>query len=301
MLSPSVVQLTLEVQHEDGEELGAAEAAGRPFRFRCGQWVDFYVPGMDDVGGFSLCSTPAQLPRLQLAVRRSRREPAAWVHGSAKVGDTVGVRVGGSFWRSTAADPHAATRGVVLVGGGIGVSPLLGMMREWVAWRCGPGGRDASSVLALVHTAAAAEDLVWRDEVAAMQRGAPPGSVGVFYAATAGADRDEGAARRADEAVAAARGVERGAWTLEGGPLHAGTLHAARPGRAVMELARDFVEDPGSGGGEGSLPQDEAELYGATADPLWYLCGPPALLDDTSATLGGHVGVHPGRVRFERW
>uniref|UniRef100_A0A8K9WZN6 Oxidoreductase NAD-binding domain containing 1 n=1 Tax=Oncorhynchus mykiss TaxID=8022 RepID=A0A8K9WZN6_ONCMY len=33
------------------------------FTFRAGQWVDFFIPGMEKVGGFSVCSSPGLLQR----------------------------------------------------------------------------------------------------------------------------------------------------------------------------------------------------------------------------------------------
>ena len=80
--TPTVTVLGLEVE----------DAA---FRFRPGQWVDFFVPQKDFVGGFSLCSPPDAVPSLTLAVKRSTHAPAAWVTNEAAVGDVVEVRVGG--------------------------------------------------------------------------------------------------------------------------------------------------------------------------------------------------------------
>lgn len=60
------------------------------FRFLPGQWVDFFVPGIQQVGGYSIISTPADLQQsgtFQLAVKRSRYPPAVWLH------DKVGMYV----------------------------------------------------------------------------------------------------------------------------------------------------------------------------------------------------------------
>ena len=58
-------------------------------------WVDMFIPGVDKVGGFSIVSTPAELPQVRLAVKAAQWPPAMWVHESARVGDTVDVRAGG--------------------------------------------------------------------------------------------------------------------------------------------------------------------------------------------------------------
>lgn len=63
--------------------------------FLPGQWVDFFIPHVPTVGGFSFVSTPRQLDRcgtFELAVKRSRHLPAAWIHG--KVGVAARVQSG---------------------------------------------------------------------------------------------------------------------------------------------------------------------------------------------------------------
>ena len=66
--------------------------------FLAGQWVDFFIPGVEQVGGYSMCSAPSDLRgeggRLDLAVKASTWAPAAWMHNRAKIGDEVQMRVG---------------------------------------------------------------------------------------------------------------------------------------------------------------------------------------------------------------
>lgn len=45
--------------------------------------VDFFIPGVDKVGGFSMCSSPGLLQRegvVELAVKLANHPPAHWVH-----------------------------------------------------------------------------------------------------------------------------------------------------------------------------------------------------------------------------
>lgn len=61
--------------------------------FQPGQWVDFHAPGVQHVGGYSICSTPQDLQRLgtfELCVKASRHPCAQWVHQQAVAGDKVG-------------------------------------------------------------------------------------------------------------------------------------------------------------------------------------------------------------------
>lgn len=89
-LSPTVLQLLLSIP-----ESHRASAAFHP-----GQWVDFHIPSVSTIGGYSICSTPRTLATqgtMELAVKRSTHPPAAWVHAEAAVGTEVQMRVGGRF------------------------------------------------------------------------------------------------------------------------------------------------------------------------------------------------------------
>lgn len=75
-LSPTVKWVGLSVQPEPV-----------PFVFKPGQWVDFFIPGIEKCGGFSMVSCPEELPRLHLAIKRADHAiPAKWVYHTAKVG-----------------------------------------------------------------------------------------------------------------------------------------------------------------------------------------------------------------------
>ncbi|KAM3679757.1 oxidoreductase NAD-binding domain-containing protein 1 isoform 4-T5 [Ammospiza maritima maritima] len=57
--------------------------ANKDFTFKAGQWVDFFIPGVSVVGGFSICSSPGLLERegiLELAVKHTAHPPAHWIH-----------------------------------------------------------------------------------------------------------------------------------------------------------------------------------------------------------------------------
>lgn len=90
-LSPSVLGLELLVDERHLLE------ESPPFSFVAGQWVDFHIPEVDTIGGYSITSLPEDLPVLELAVKASGHPPAAWVTRQAKVGDRVQMRVGGTF------------------------------------------------------------------------------------------------------------------------------------------------------------------------------------------------------------
>ena len=60
--------------------------------------MDFHIPGISKVGGFSMCSSPQTLAEsgtLDLAVKDSTWPPTNWLHRKAKLGDRVNLVVGG--------------------------------------------------------------------------------------------------------------------------------------------------------------------------------------------------------------
>nr|XP_009937108.1 PREDICTED: oxidoreductase NAD-binding domain-containing protein 1 isoform X2 [Opisthocomus hoazin] len=69
----------------------------KDFTFKAGQWVDFFIPGVSVVGGFSICSSPGLLERegiLELAVKHTAHPPARWIHTECTLDSEVALRVG---------------------------------------------------------------------------------------------------------------------------------------------------------------------------------------------------------------
>lgn len=116
--SPSVKSLRLLVADTD-------------FSFKAGQWVDFFIPGVSVVGGFSICSSPRLLKQermIELAVKYANHPPAVWIHNKCTLDSEVAVRVGGEFFFDP--QPTDAPRNLVLIGGGVGINPLLSILRH---------------------------------------------------------------------------------------------------------------------------------------------------------------------------
>ena len=102
-----------------------------PARFasKAGQWLDLVIPqdgGKPFVGGYSVVSAPRDDGRLQLAIKYADHHHATHhLHTVAQPGDTVYITAGqGSFFF----EPGMA-RHVVLLGAGIGVTPLFSILR----------------------------------------------------------------------------------------------------------------------------------------------------------------------------
>ena len=101
------------------------------FSFRPGQWVDLYI---DDpvvspdliIGGFSITSSPLQKGQIELAVKRIPHGLASvYMHEHARIEDVVTIDGGhGDFYYDVGMSDT-----LVLIGGGIGITPLMSIVR----------------------------------------------------------------------------------------------------------------------------------------------------------------------------
>ena len=132
------------------------------FRFLPGQWVDLSVEvdGVTHTSGYSITSSPIHQGEIELAIKASARHPVArWVHERATVGDRVRVSQGqGPFVYL----PEMSDN-VVLIGGGVGVTPLLSIFRHV---------RDANlpTQVHLVYSVSDSCEILFRDELDAAAR-----------------------------------------------------------------------------------------------------------------------------------
>jgi ferredoxin-NADP reductase len=137
------------------------QADPQRFRSKPGQWLDLAIPqenGEPFVGGYSLVSAPRTDGRLQLAIKYADHHPATHhLHTVAQQGDIVYVTAGqGNFFF----EPGMAKK-VVLLGAGIGVTPLLGILRAIHA--------DMPDVYAhLVYSVAHQDEVLFPEELRTM-------------------------------------------------------------------------------------------------------------------------------------
>ena len=138
---------------------------GREIGFMAGQWVDFFVTldGAEAVGGYSITSSPAEQTAISLAVKRdgSDHPVTNWLHEDAQVGDEVEVSLGGDFFY----EPDEA-ESVVLIAGGIGLTPLMSIVRS--AHELATRTR-----LTLVYSASTPDELLFRDELTSISAANP--------------------------------------------------------------------------------------------------------------------------------
>jgi len=147
--TPSILALKLRITDSD-------------FRYLPGQWVDLSVEidGTPHTAGYSVTTSPIHQGEIELAIKASQRHTLArWIHERARVGDAVRVSQGqGPFVYL----PEMSDN-VVLIGGGVGVTPLLSIFRHI---------RDArlSTQTHLLYSVSDSREILFRDELEASAR-----------------------------------------------------------------------------------------------------------------------------------
>ena len=104
------------------------ELADPAFRFLPGQWVELTreIEGQTHTAGYSITNSPLRRGVIELAIKISGKHPLAnWVHHHAQSGESVTVTQGqGPFVYV----PEMSDN-LVLIGGGVGVTPLISIFR----------------------------------------------------------------------------------------------------------------------------------------------------------------------------
>ena len=213
----------------------ALDLVGREIGFSAGQWVDLFVTidGAEAVGGYSITSSRAEQTRIRLAVKHdgSDHPVTNWLHDCARVGDVVEVSLGGDFIYT----PDEA-ESVVLIGGGIGMTPLMSIVRT-------VDEISRNTCLTLVYSASTPDELLFGEEL---------------------------------ESIAAHNSRIRCIFTVT---------------RAVSETWE---------GHTGRIDADLLRAEGIDLGALFFICGPPAMIQDVAAMLAS-LGVTGERIRFEQW
>lgn len=101
------------------------------FHSQAGQWLDLLIPQPQDqaplIGGYSILSAPNDAGQIQLAIKFADHHKATfYLHTRAQVGETVWVTPGQGPFYFTA----GMAQRVVLLGAGIGVTPLFSILRH---------------------------------------------------------------------------------------------------------------------------------------------------------------------------
>lgn len=280
-LTPTVTGITIDVANRPmlTSDQGASWQPVNPskaFAFLPGQWVDFYIPAIKKVGGYSIVSLPSHLPRLELAVKRSRHPPANWVTSKAKVGDSVKVRVGGEFVYSTSSGdegrqivdggacmvPAPDSKGLLFVAGGVGINPLYGMIRQLHYDYAKAQSTTQGPKAILLYSASKADELLFEPELTDMAKEFPNNFHMVYHVT-----KDD----------------EKGSEEDSSATYRRGRITSGEIGEALQWAASPI------GDGKAMIPISSI-----------YICGPTGFAEEMSEACQEH-GVPRSAIHFEQW
>ena len=187
----------------------ALDLGGREIGFSAGQWVDLFVTieGAEAVGGYSITSSPADQTSIRLAVKHDGSDHTVtnWLHDDAREGDVVEVSLGGDFIYTL-----DEARSIVLVGGGIGMTPLMSIVRT-------VDEMARLTRLTLVYSASSPGELLFRRELEAIAARNPRIRC-VFTVTRAVPETWDGRTGRIDSVLLRSEGIDLGALFFICGP-----------------------------------------------------------------------------------
>ena len=205
------------------------------FSFLPGQWLDCCVEidGRHEVAGYSMTSSPLNARTISLAVKLVGENPVThFLHRRAAVGDQVHVDGGqGDFYYQ-----RSMGESLVLVGGGIGLTPLMSIVRYVEE-------AEPDVNVTLLYSARTPSELLFHDQLNEI------------------AVRNERI-----RCLFSVTGRSEEAWS-------------GRLGRIAAVMLRDAGIDLGA---------------------LFYVSGPPAMVDDVVGTLEA-LGIRASHVKHESW
>ena len=125
------------------------------FKFKSGQWIDLYAP-LDhpkNIGGYTIISSTSETDAIDLAIRESNSHPVTqYLHQNARVGEVIKISNGqGKFFL----DQSIPVTSLVFIAGGIGITPILSMIRS-----------NPHVKKQLFYSVSHEEDILFRDELA---------------------------------------------------------------------------------------------------------------------------------------
>ncbi len=177
------------------------DLGGQEFSFRPGQWVDCYVDadGERGVAGYTLTSSPTTEGTIELTVKRSEeREVTRFMHEEAETGDVIYIDGGqGDFYYL-----REMGDSLTLIAGGIGITPLMSMLRY-----VDEGTSDVRAKL--VYSVKAPSEIISRGPLEEIS-GRNPSIDCVFTVTQAGEELWEGHIGRIDGGLLMKEGVDLG-------------------------------------------------------------------------------------------
>ena len=165
------------------------DLGGYELGFKPGQWVDFFVTleGAEAIGGYSIISSPSTQDSIGLAIKLDDGDHPVtnWLHKEAQVGDKVEISLGGGFYYTP-----DMTGPFVLIAGGIGLTPLMSVIRAIAE-------SERSTPTTLIYSVSTPSEILFRHELEEIARRNPAIKL-VFTITRPGLERWDGHTGRID-------------------------------------------------------------------------------------------------------
>jgi len=242
------------------------------FQFEAGQWVDCFVPDSDQVGGYSICSTPVQWRRdatVTLAVKSSDYPPTIWMTENAKVKyrtsifliSNDGYQIGGQFELVVGGDfvlPTNLGRNLLFIAGGIGINPIISMVQHILETNGFEGKNERPKRVTVLYSAKNCKEFAFKRELELL-REMHEGIIEIFYFITQNGQHEDP--------------------TETPNPRE-------RVGRIGVEEIREALR---------SLAADDH-----TSNIEAFVCGPPQMIDSLQGSLLS-CGLPQQAIHYEKW
>jgi ferredoxin-NADP reductase/DMSO/TMAO reductase YedYZ heme-binding membrane subunit len=141
------------------------DAGELPFRHQPGQYLNLTlnIDGKRVNRSYTIASSPTRAHYCEITVKRGPEGPGSWhMHDNVRTGNTLRVAAPAGRFVFTGAESSR----VVLIAGGVGITPLMSIVR-YLTDRCWPGD------IYFVISARRQTDLIFREEIMYLERRFP--------------------------------------------------------------------------------------------------------------------------------
>lgn len=329
-LSPTVHSVMLRINEPVGQSDNQSLShstdppSNQSISFKAGQWVDFFIPDQPIVGGFSIASSPHLFKTdrsIELAIKRTNHPPAKWIHDQpinqkipgtistneysihqsinssphyvpATINQSVKIRFGGSCFYDPASD---RARDVLLIAGGVGISPLMSIARQRYHEsidQSGPlstnsnDGFLAQKIIQpigstiLLHSVRDEQELLFKSSIQSMEND-DRFNFDYLPAVTSSRSISQPVNQSFNQSN------HHSTHLSISQPINPTTSHSTMQSINQSGLRRHRIDE--------SLVKSCLKT-----DSLIFLCGPPTMIDDWKLRLT-QLGVRNENIRTERW
>ena len=254
------------------------------------------------IGGYSITSIPASLPQFELAIQSSRHPVAGWATARALPNDVVDVRVGGTFTyegnvgsTNTTNDDNGDGQRLLFIVGGVGINPLLSMIRQWNAdWTTEERRRNGekTSRAMLLYSCGTMEDLLFVPQLDELV-GERPDRFRVVCTTTHRWRQQ----RMSEDQHDGGKVIASGNTCID--------FREGRIDETMVNTAVGWLNDESENGimASGEAPSwiDNKNENAIVADAI-YVCGPPGMPESMmKILLDGSLVQSEEDVHFEKW